>query len=118
MRNQLITCAFSFALLSSATAHDDTTNKVVIPEFKTAVPESLLPAQNAALQNFNFRKAKSFHFPWEIEIVDSRASTCYTMRSYQFDNSEMPKLTGKIDCTDSKLAQRREIEANTAPSGK
>jgi hypothetical protein len=58
MRNQLITCAFSFALLSSATAQDDTTNKVVIPEFKTAVPESLLPAQNAAPPELQLPKSK------------------------------------------------------------
>ncbi|MCU1307935.1 MAG: hypothetical protein JWN45_2630 [Acidobacteriaceae bacterium] len=111
MRQKITILLFCFAILCSAAAQSSDPNVTAFSKFNIAGPQTFSFASNKIGEplfgggrvNFTAKVV-----PLDRNTVPKMYSgTCYTMRSYTFDNSEVPQPTGETTCTDSKLAQKK-----------
>ena len=110
MRQKIVLSLLCFAMPCLAAAQNQTSQSsnaatTEIPSFRTAEPQLSL-----ALTEKLFGDGRT-NFSATTQALPTqpkqKLTTCYAMRSYNFDNSDVPQMTGQTTCTDSQLASKK-----------
>jgi hypothetical protein len=111
MRQKITILLFCLAMLYSARAQGSDSNATVLSKFNIAGPQAFsLSANKTGEPLFGGGRANFTAKVVPVKrgtVPKMTSATCYTMRSYTFDNSDVPQPTGETTCTDSKLAQKK-----------
>jgi hypothetical protein len=113
MSRKLTTFFFCVAALCPVAAQNSSSQNSLpvaaeIPTFRIANPQLSLALNEPGEKLFGNGRANFSAKAHALPIQPKKTlTTCYAMRSYNFDNSDMPQMTGQSTCTDSQLASEK-----------